>query len=418
VPPIGLAPRRKSRRRNPVLMVLGIVGGGFLGLVIGYAILMWLFDPPKDPLRLAPQLPGFMVPKALRSANEARVAQSTTRNETNSSSSTPPANNDSDNDASKQSPPDSELLPPFEPPRDAATEPAKSNAGPLADSKMNPVEPQAKSAENNSTKRESDSHLDLFGDTTQPSAPSEATDALKNPFEAAASNERAAPPPATANNADSTSKASTDATDQLGPVRERRFTQNELLAAVAAAKVTTQSALALPVNAGAAEKKKVNGPFYMNLCKIAEVLTFLDPSADKKHDDQATTAAIEAILNAAPDQARLEELGKLAGYWYERPQPTDEIVCEGIVLSGIVKQSKQRGKLVESVVETLGPPRELRIVSPWALTDDPRRPVLVIGAIIKDAAKNLRGYDGAATTVVWAAMAIDPTAPSRAGAIR
>jgi hypothetical protein len=175
--------------------------------------------------------------------------------------------------------------------------------------------------------------------------------------------------------------------------------------------------LALAVNADAAEKRAVNGPFYKDLCKIAEALTYLDPSADKKRDDQATTAAIEAILNAAPDQARLEELGKLAGYWYERPQPTDKNLCKGIVLAGIVKQSKQRGKLVESVVETLGPPRELRIVSPAALTDDPSRPVLVIGAMIKDADKNLRGYDGAATTVVWAAMAIDPTAPSRAGAM-
>ena len=61
---IGVMPRRRSRRTNPVIFFGGIVGGGVLGLAIGYAILMYGFS--KDPLALGPKLPQFMVPQALR----------------------------------------------------------------------------------------------------------------------------------------------------------------------------------------------------------------------------------------------------------------------------------------------------------------------------------------------------------------
>ena len=418
VPPIGLAPRRKSRRRNPVLMVLGVVGGGFLGLVIGYGILMWLFDPPKDPLRIAPQLPEFMVPKALRSAGEMRAAQTPHEDQTSSDTATLRGEDESSDPSSKQSFPDKEQLPPLEPFGEAdATGPSKAET--YTDRTVespHPTNTPPEAAKNKAVPQK-DPLADVFGESTTRATKASATEPLTNPFDAVAADETSKAGPPAADGGHSTNAVHSELPDQLGPVSDKHYTPDELLATVAAAKPTTESALTLPVDADAAQKKSVNGPFYVNLCKVAESLTFLEPPQDKQREGKATTAAIESILNAVPDRSRLEELGKLAGYWYERPPPTDKNYCKGIVLSGMVKQSKQRGKLVESVVETLGPPRELRVVSPSALTDDPSRPVLVIGAIIKDAAQNLRGYEGAATTVVWAAMAIDPTAPSRSGAM-
>jgi hypothetical protein len=401
VPPIGLAPRRKTRRRNPAMLLLGVVGGGFLGLVLGYFMLMWLFDPPKDPLRIAPKLPGFMVPKELRSTGEERVVHRPTDGEAGVGASRA---NGAEDDA-KRSPPDNELLPPLEPPGDPASDSNRSNAEPPA------IDPPltnntTKPAESGAIDKEKDPLADLFGNAVVKEREAGATEPLKNPFEAVAADATPAADPLATKQNESTI-APPDAVEELGPVSEKRYTHEDLMAAISAARMTTERALTLPLYADAAEKRKVNGPFYMNLCKVAESLTFLERSADKPRDDKVTTAAIAAILDAVPDSRRLEELGKLAGYWYDRPQGN------GIVFGGIVKQSNSRGHLVESVVETSGPPRRITVVSPSALSDDPGRPVLVVGTIVKDAAKSLRGYQGTAETVVWAAMAIDPTASSR-----
>lgn len=402
VPPIGLAPRRKSRRRHPVLVVLGIVGGGFLGLVLGYGILMWLFDPPKDPLRIAPSLPGFLVPEALRSTGESRIAQRPTEDEADVGDGTSRADNTDDN--AKRSPPGNELLPPLEPPGNPATDPNRSNAEPPTIDPADATNDTTELVEKSAADQEKDPLADLFGEGAAKEREAGATDSLKNPFEAAATDDPSAADPTATKQRDSII-APPDVLEELGPVSEKRYTREDLMAAISAARMTTESALALPVDADAAQKRKVNGPFYMNLSKVAESLTFLERSANKQSDDKATTAAIEAMLDAVPDSRRLEELGKLAGYWYDRPQGN------GIVLSGVVKKSTPRGHLVESVVETLGPPRPITVVSPSALTDDPKRPVLVVGTIVKDAAKNLRGYEGTAETVIWAAMAIDPMSP-------
>jgi hypothetical protein len=405
VPPIGLAPRRKTRRRHPVLVILGIVGGGFLGLVLGYGILMWLFDPPKDPLRLAPSLPGFLVPEALRSTGESRVAQRPTEGEADVGAGTGTSRADDTDDNAKQSPPGNELLPPLETHGDPATEPNRSNVEPPTIDPADATNNTTKPVEKGATGQEKDPLADLFGEGAAKEREAGATDPLRNPFEAVATDETSAADPLSTKQ-DDLNIAPPDVVEELGPVSEKRYAREVLMSAISAARMTTERALALPVDADAAQKRKVHGPFYMNLCKVAESLTFLERSDDKQRDDKATTAAIEAMLDAVPDRRQLEELGKLAGYWYDRPQGN------GIVLTGIVKRSIPHGHLVESVVELLGPPRPITVVSPSALTDDPSRPVLVVGTIVKDAAKNLRGYEGTAETVVWAAMAIDPVSPT------
>jgi hypothetical protein len=407
IPPIGLAPRRKPRRRSPLFLIVSVVGGGFLGLAAGYGILMWLFDPPRDPLRLAPRLPGFLVPEALRSNGEATVAQSSGSDESSSSAGKSRTNDD---EASKSSWPGDGSLPPLELPGDAAAKPVRSDVELPADPRVDPLDPlesATRPSKKSQTDQKSDSLTELFGDPAKTQTKTDVTDPLKNPFDAAPGNEALTNQPSTAKRAVLEADVSDKGLEELGPVTEKHSTREELLAAIASARLTTQKAMELSVGAPAAEKKKVNGPFYMNLCKVAELLTFLDRSADEQGESRVTTAAIEAILDAVPDQTRLEELGKLAGYWYERPQGN------GIVLCGFVKKSTPRGSFVESIVETMGPPRPITVVSPAALTDDPSRPVLVVGTIVKDARKNLRGYDGPTVTVVWAAQAIDPMATSR-----
>jgi hypothetical protein len=465
-PAIGLPPRRSARRGSPVLMFGGIVGGGVLGLAIGYAILMWGFK--TDPLGFGPKLPTFMVPMALRAPATQTVARNSSATDTAAddfaksgdgfpsldtdqenpdpsakaaldASTDAAANVSSNNGDSRRGPIDPFSNPPGETKgkdvadplnadslnADSLTSPTPGrstqadgapdlNIDPLA-----PSQPDARSAQRPTAGAAKDPLADPFAD---PSPPRETDQAAKNtaskgnselpsdPFaNRAAETKTGDSVDALAAPANTAAKESTpSALDSLGPLAEQTFSGDELLAAVERSKSSTRAALTLKPDADLNQKKSVNGAFYRDLSKVAEAFTFLESSQATPEHEKAATAALQAFLDAAPDSDRLKELGKLAGYWFANPQG------KGIVLSGMVKSSKQQGKLVESAVETLGRPATITVVSPSALTDDPSRPILVAGAIVTDPAEKLRGYEGESPRVVWAAVAVDPEGSSAA----
>ncbi len=77
---IATAPPRTTRKSHPLLMLVGVVGGGLSGIVLGYAILMWAFG--KDPAGVAKTLPDFLVPSSLqRSTTVAQGNQPTTNDQ-------------------------------------------------------------------------------------------------------------------------------------------------------------------------------------------------------------------------------------------------------------------------------------------------------------------------------------------------
>jgi hypothetical protein len=71
--PAGSSPRKRLRRGNPLVVLLGIVAGGLLGLTAGYAVLMWVFG--RDPFELAPKLPEMLVPAALRAMDNSGIGE-------------------------------------------------------------------------------------------------------------------------------------------------------------------------------------------------------------------------------------------------------------------------------------------------------------------------------------------------------
>jgi hypothetical protein len=535
--PFGLLPRRRSKA-NPVVMTAGILGGGILGLAIGYGILFWGFA--KDPFKLAAYLPDSLKPAALKSSGSqslARTAPFDSSADASSDASASPGNNESfpafdagnsaapaTDDGGKDAMPGDNAagadtgntgksadgatpsdIDPFgtEPTKGGQTEAGKTkgddpiggffstepapkaslkgpaagdpaaaaidpfgtgtSAGksdgtaidPLADPFADSAKSQPKAAP---TKHEAptvnDTVKDPFGsssDTKSDPFGSSPTDAKSDPFatpsETVDTSKKAADGSAKGKDAgatdvgretkerdaetksgtvvdaqkpsdpfaDPTNEAAkadplTEPAEVLGPTTDVTYSSDDLLSAVDAARTTNDEALALPASATLDQKNRVNGPYYKNLSRVAETFTSLD---SKQHPslDRATSAAIEAVLDAVPNQKQLEEVGKLSGYWYQRD------LGKGIVLGGIVKDSTPQGKLVESVVETLGKPlkgepQKITVVSPAPLTDDANRPVLVVGTIIKDPKKNLRGYEGSADKVVWAALSMDPTDPA------
>jgi hypothetical protein len=74
--PISAAPRtiQYESSRSVVRQFLNIVGGGAVGLALGYFILLWIGGPQKDFLEIGRQLPPWAVPAEFHPIGEAPAA--------------------------------------------------------------------------------------------------------------------------------------------------------------------------------------------------------------------------------------------------------------------------------------------------------------------------------------------------------
>lgn len=199
------------------------------------------------------------------------------------------------------------------------------------------------------------------------------------------------------------------ADEPLGPKPRPEYDAAALQTAVADAEKTNAAALALPATASQAERNKVNFGYYRNLSLVAERLALSQqpPQESPGAAEQRRAAIARLIAAAAPDKARLEELGKLAGYWYKSPARKEP----GILVVGKVAESQQVGKLWRSKVELAGKPVVVTVVSREKLPE--ADPIVVLGAIVDNPRSELIGYEGEAESVIWSGMALDPANPPR-----
>ena len=353
-----------------------------LGLAIGYAILMWGFS--RDPFALGPKLPDFLVPAALRAGNQPIVAEPApagdVARESGSSAVAPPGEQtDTQGDDSSSSFVDS-----------AATKPSS--------------EPTVSPLTNDPSPARTTSYT--------PNAAEPATPADDQPIDRIG---ESALTETTAETGPPNDRSAVDLPKAVGPRAEKRYSPQDLMAAVQSAKTTLQVAVSLPPAADQRKRNSVNRAYYKNLSKVAETLTYLDPGAGVQERETARAAAVDVFLDSVQTSAQLNEIGKLAGYWFGNPQG------DGILLAGLIKDTKPSGDLVESVVQTLGKPMKgdpalITVVSQRPLAEAPGRAVLVAGTIVNHPSANLASYTGSPERVVWAAISIDPTARSSARA--
>lgn len=71
---------RKRRRPSFLGQMIGVIGGGVIGLGLGYFLLLWIGGPKKDFLKVGHKLPAFMVPAEFHpdGADQASVAPTQT----------------------------------------------------------------------------------------------------------------------------------------------------------------------------------------------------------------------------------------------------------------------------------------------------------------------------------------------------
>jgi len=147
---------------------------------------------------------------------------------------------------------------------------------------------------------------------------------------------------------------------------------------------------------------KMTPELYAKLSHLAEVVTFVargDTNAWSQRE------AVQTLLvTVGTDQKAAEAVGRLSGFQLDQNQHKDT----GIALAGTVQQLSQTGNLYTMRLVLFGLPKPVTVVS-WrpaqpAIREHDR--VLILGCIVDNPAENLAGYEGRLPQVVWGGLPV------------
>jgi hypothetical protein len=385
---IDVRPRPRKKQPGIFSHLFGIVGGGLLGLSLGYLGLLRFGGPQYDFLDVADKLPAWVtapLPFKIFPAN----------------------GNGEQRDEANEHTLKNLLEQPDQPPTVDVPGPA-DRARP--DTEAPPFPP---------------SPFDPATSIPLPTAP-ESND--PPPAGVPVAPERPAQPPL----ADGLGDAPPPQTSRTGPVHFTAYSAEDLTLAVG--EVT--SALHCPACGGsgyltrsvvtgarevngakvqqAAERRmpcdvcggkpvtKMTPELYAKLCHLAEVVTFVSKGDANTWSQRETVQNL--LVSAAADQRVAEAIGRLAGFQLDLMRHKDH--GTGIALAGTVQELSQVGSLYAMRIVLFGLPKVVTVVS-WrpaqpAINEHDR--VIILGSIVDDPVDNLAGYEGRLPLVVWGGL--------------
>ncbi len=415
VPPEEPAGKKPKKKKSLGGELVKIVGGGVIGLLVAYAILLWGLK--VDLLGVAKFLPASILPEQLRPKNLAarpipqpQVAQNdqpdigTTPDAgvpttgTTPDTSTVPADGTPTPDATattpppgglsdtlpmpgRTNPPDAPLTQPTPTSGDVATPPI--SVPPPETTANNPLPGVMPTPTGNPTP-----------DTTA-TAPATST---PDPFAPPSTPDTFPPLPTT---------VTPPAPEPVGPKNTKNVSLAEASQAMAAATQATDAYLRS--TADSPDLKTVRKNFYFNLAKLAEAITGLKQQPGDDHDVTMRATASGLISQLVGDRSRLDELGFLAGFWFDHPNRLQENI-DGIALAGTVQEVQPLGKNFRTVVKLFkgnfpnAKDMAVTVISAMKPEVSAGDTAIVLGTIVKDPAQNLYGYDGREDRIVWAAV--------------
>jgi len=356
--------RRAKPSKNPVAEVVKMVAGGVAGLLIAQAILWWLpGEWKRDPLQLAPKLPGFLAfvaPAALRD-----VAPGTLTGSGNEGGS---GNRTTDQASSGA-----------RPPRNPDTSVALNTGGSFDNVGVNALGPGKKPAAGGGKPGES-------GKGREP-------DRASRPREPAVNDDPFGAPP------------ELPAEPEVGVLQAPSYGNAELGEALKLAHDAKTEWDAAPPDA--AKRRGLARDLYANLCRLGQTVTFVDP-----HDTKVE-GRIEAIRRLLEDLGRdsrnVELIGNTAPGWMSFAGRDSN----GVMLAGEVKSIALNGSLFETHLQLSGGKQAVVSVlskadpsdNAWSTYQEGQQ-VFVLGSIVTDPSINLAGYEGTEGQVVWGGYAV------------
>jgi hypothetical protein len=376
-------PKRKKKGPGIVVQMVGIAGGGAIGLAAGFMILLWGFH--VDPIEgLSPNfrhtvLPQAMIPEAMRKGPVKKSADVANKKKDNTS----------ENDAGDR-PTEEELS--------AAYQASREN-----------VEPTTNEGEGGG--------IDIFGDGTKKADPPEDADpfavdtkvepAVEDPFGADPlvddplagdpliddpeiddpiiddPNPKGPPPADPAPLAISPKDAPSLSSDDLGVALKATVDANALLA-----------------ESEEDEPRKLVIGAYMAYCALAQHFTYIDePNSEDAQRVRRLAAAIDLVKSADDGKMSFKRVGTLAKAIM--PIAIDR-TGGGVLLAGEVTNVTKQDGIFKTRVMLSGTDIEAIVLSatkPGVAAEDR---VVVLGSVLADPAKKLKGYTGEEPQVVWA----------------
>lgn len=357
-------PQKRSGAVGLAGQLLGMLGGGIVGLAIGYYVLLWLGGPRADFLNIRDSLPSWLVPHHHDDSTG-------TRSSAVSKSRAPGAGIAWHGDPNPT---------------------AKSRRGqsPNADVRGSPQElltPRSQMA----------SSIDKS--VVEPNA-----QAVTRPQSQAGPTERIEPGPTDIRySLDELDLALKEASAQV--VCEHCQSSGYLVSAV-----TVSNGEAAPKQrkrcafCGGKPLGKITPDVYRRLCNLAQTVTYVRIDANDENRPKRRAAVQELLLAAVRNSNSPQTIGRLAGY---RLTQTDQ-QHGGILLAGTVQGTGAVGSYHRTRIVLLGIPKSVAVLSsrppnpPLAVKDR----VLIAGSIVDDPQRDLPGYAADSTPVVWGGLSV------------
>jgi hypothetical protein len=147
---------------------------------------------------------------------------------------------------------------------------------------------------------------------------------------------------------------------------------------------------------------RITQEVYRRLCRLSEAATYVAVEPDDVSAWQQRDAIARVLLKAGGDRARLEGIGRLAGYWLAN-RDTD---TRGILVAGTVREIEQQGDYFYTRVVLFGLPKEVTVVSTIRAPLERQDRVLIAGAVVDHPATSLPGFEGNQPVVVWGGLPV------------
>ena len=362
-----LRPAPRARRRpSTVRMLVGVVGGGFGGLLLAAYALLWLRGADGDLFDLAQRLPQQMLPPSMRASGEVDSARS---EQTADAGSVPDAV-DAAADAAAAAPTINDHL-------DASA--AMADEGVEVDPQVTPA---------------SNTEPATVADTVTPSEPTDTAAGSADADAAPAELPQAPPEPRWP-----TTPIVADLVDA------RLYSLAELVATVVDAEPSASQFIAGDLSKP--DTVKPMGQAYIRLCALAERLTLTDPTAYGAELFTQQALAKTQLQVAAGNVARRRDLAVVAARWLQHAGRMNK----GTLFVGRVVSIVPQGQWTEFSMEIAFD--DQRTVVPVLMDGVPfstGATAAIAGVIVADPQRHVAGYTGKAPQVVVAGYSFDPAA--------
>lgn len=153
-----------------------------------------------------------------------------------------------------------------------------------------------------------------------------------------------------------------------------------------------------------ADSRELIRQSYVALAKLGEALAFCkEPAGDELQ------TSVELVQSLKAEDAKLTTLGRVAGGWLKATGRDSQ----GVLLVGTIKQVRQQGGYDVIDLAMTGSDLSVAVYRKAKAGEEysPDSRVLVLGAIVEDPGKNLAGYEGDASFVIWQGLAEQIPAP-------